>query len=127
MTARNQRPPTAGNGEGPESAATLNRCNDDFITTILSEHDRESVSARDEVGEGGTTTNAYVVAEPVNEDAGGHRSQNELSALRPGASVRMDLLSDELFTVADFGKTHIWLRHAHGWILQVPKWRVTVG
>ena len=126
MIPRNQRPPTAGNGEGPENATTGNRCNQNSSTTVSLERG-ESVSARDEVGEGGTTTNAYVVAEPVNEDAGGHRSQNELSALRSGASVRLDLLSDEPFTVADFGKTHIWLRHAHGWILQVPKWRVTVG
>lgn len=38
MTARNQRPPTAGNGEGPESAATVNRCKPNSIIAIPSKH-----------------------------------------------------------------------------------------
>ena len=127
MIARNERPHTAENGEGPESAATVNRCNDNFTTTNLSEHDRGSMSARDDVGEGATERNAHPVVEPVSEDTGVHRSQNNLSALRCGAAVRLDLLHAQRFGVVNIEGNSVWLRHAHGWILKVPKWRVIVG
>ena len=40
MIPRNKRPPTAGNGEGPESAATVNRCNPNSSTTTWLKRDR---------------------------------------------------------------------------------------
>lgn len=59
------------------------------------------------------------------KNARGHQSEDDTPSVSIGASVRLNVLPDERFTVADVRKTHILLRHIHGWILQVPKWRVS--
>jgi hypothetical protein len=54
MMPRNERPPTAGNGKGPESATTVNRCSANSSTIIFLKRDRCGVSVQDVVCEGVT-------------------------------------------------------------------------
>ena len=127
MDGSNDWPPTAGNGEGPESATIGNRCNQNSSTTVLPKRDNFCASLKDLVGEGDWTLNAHPVIDPVIQDVGGHRHRNTPPELRHGAPVRVDLLHAQQFNVVDAQGNCDWRRHAHGWILPVPKWRLTLG
>lgn len=54
----------------------------------------------------------------------GKRSPNDTDFCVGGA-VRLDIFPDEHFTVDEVRRTDLWLRHAHGWNLKAPKWRVS--
>lgn len=54
------------------------------------------------------------------KSASGHEPAHD-TEFRVGPAVRLDVLPDERFTLVKVRKTHIWLRHSNGSILQVPK------